>query len=130
MSDMPQLGQICWNELATANVQKAKEFYGKVFGWEFADQQMGDMTYTMIKANGKDLGGIWAIPTDKQKEIPPHWIAYISVANLDEALKSAGESGASIVKPSATVGDCGRFAIIVDPTGAHIALWESLKACE
>lgn len=57
MQGMPKVGEFCWNELATANVKTAKDFYGKVFGWEFSDHDMGDMTYTMIKCNDKKLWG-------------------------------------------------------------------------
>lgn len=120
-------GEFCWNELATPNVQAAKDFYGKVFGWKFSDHEMGDMTYTMIKFNDKEFAGIWAIPKDQQKHMPPHWMAYILVENLDTALQKAQKHGASIVKPAANAGEMGRFGIIKDPTGAHIALWQSLR---
>lgn len=125
--DKPKIGEFCWNELATPNVQAAKDFYGKVFGWKFFDQEMGDMTYTMIKLNDKDIGGIWAIPKDKQKEIPPHWMSYILVENLEDALAKAQKHGATIMKPPTNAGEHGRLAIFTDPTGAHIALWQPLK---
>lgn len=129
MKENPQFGEICWNELATPNTKAAKDFYGKVFGWQFADHDMGDMSYTMIKMNGKDFGGMWSIPKDQTKEIPPHWMAYILVDNLDTSLEKARNSGAAVVRPATNVSDFGRFAIITDPTGAHIALWQSLKEC-
>jgi predicted enzyme related to lactoylglutathione lyase len=127
MAEIPKAGEFCWNELACANVQAAKDFYSKVFGWKFMDSPMGETTYTMIKLNDKDVGGIWAIPKDQQKQIPPHWMAYILVQNLDEALEKAKKNGANIVKPATNAGDFGRFGIIQDPTGAHIALWQTLK---
>lgn len=127
MADQPTPGQFCWNELSTTNVKDAKDFYGKVFGWEFIDHDMGDMTYTMIKVDGKDNGGIWAIPKDKEKEIPPHWMAYLLVENLNASLEKARQHGATIVTPPTQAGDFGELAIITDPTGAHIALWQSSK---
>ena len=129
MSDkQPKLGEFCWNELATTNVQAAKDFYGKVFGWKFTDHDMGEMTYTMIKRSETEFGGIWAIPKDKEKQIPPHWMAYILVENLEDCLEKARKHGASIMKPVTNAGDHGRFAIITDPTGANIALWQTLKS--
>jgi uncharacterized protein len=127
MMNTPKIGEFCWNELATSNVKAAKDFYTKVFGWKFTDHDMGDTTYSMIKLNDKDFGGIWAIPKDKEKQIPPHWMAYILVENLDKSLEKAKSHGATIMKPAANAGDFGRFAIITDPTGAHIALWQSLR---
>lgn len=127
MSNGPKIGEFCWNELATSNVQAAKDFYGKVFGWEFADHEMGDTTYTMIKFKNQEFAGIWSIPKDKEKEIPPHWMAYILVENLDESIEKARKHGASIIKPASKAGDFGLFAVITDPTGAHIALWQPLR---
>lgn len=127
MNEMPKLGEFCWNELATSNLKAAKEFYGKVFGWEFSDHEMGETTYTMIKYKNKEFAGIWSIPKDKEKQIPPHWIAYILVENTDESLEKARKHGATIVKQASNAGDFGRFAILADPTGAHFALWQPLK---
>lgn len=124
----PKAGEIVWNELATPNLQAAKKFYGKVFGWEFVDKNMDDMSYTIIKKGNKEFGGIWGIPASMQDQIPPHWLAYISVDNLKQALDTAQQNGATVVKQIQKAGDMGIFAIIQDPTGAHIALWQSLKS--
>jgi predicted enzyme related to lactoylglutathione lyase len=127
MADTPLFGEFCWNELATPNLQASKDFYGKLFGWEFIDEAMGDMIYTMIKRQDKSLGGIWSIPKDMVNEIPPHWMAYILVENLDKSLEKATQLGAGLIKPADNAGAFGRFAIITDPTGAPIALWQSLE---
>ena len=117
-------GQFCWNELATADLSKAKDFYGKVFGWQFKEIKSDEMTYTIIKLNDKDIGGIWQIPTEQQGQIPPHWMAYILVTDVKKALEKAKQHGAHEIKGVTTAGDMGLFAIITDPTGAHLALWE------
>lgn len=123
----PKVGEFCWNELATADVKAAKDFYGKVFGWQFEEHDMGDMTYTMAKKDGKPFAGFWSIPKDQEKDIPPHWMSYILVENVEQALEKAKSAGATIVKPVMQAGDMGKLAIFRDPTGAHIALWQPLK---
>lgn len=125
-----KMGEFCWNELATTNVQAAKEFYGKVFGWQFSEIDMGDMSYTMVNHNDRSLAGIWSIPKESQNQIPPHWMSYILVENLDQSLEKAIQNGASIVKPASPAGNFGRFAIITDPAGAHIALWQTIGSCK
>lgn len=127
---MPKTGEFVWNELATGNVQGAKDFYSKMFGWEFIEQNMGDMTYTMAKKGNKEFAGIWQIPTAQQNQIPPHWIAYILVDNIEQSLDTARKNGATIIKPVQKAGDMGLFAIIRDPVGAHLALWQPLKKSE
>ncbi|MCW8398380.1 VOC family protein [Legionella sp. PATHC038] len=120
------MGQFCWNELATADVHKAKEFYGKVLGWQFKEIHSDEtMTYTLIQTKDKDVGGMWQIPANQQKEIPPHWMAYILVNNVADTLAKSKQNGAHEVKGVTQVGDMGSFAIIKDPTGAHIAFWET-----
>lgn len=121
------MGEFVWNELATPNVQKAKDFYSKMFGWEFTDKKVDDMTYTMIKKGNKEFGGIWAIPENMQNQIPPHWLAYVLVDDVQKAVEKATQNGATVIKPVQKVGDMGQFAVIKDPVGAHIALWQSLK---
>lgn len=127
LMEKPQLGEFCWNELATTNIKAAKSFYGEVFGWEFVDHPIGDMTYTMVRMNNKEIAGIWAIPADQTQEIPPHWMSYILVDNVEKTLEKARQQGATIVKGSTQVGDFGRLAIMTDPTGASIALWQSAQ---
>lgn len=130
MSDKkPQFSEFCWNELMTPNAHKAKEFYTSLFKWESHDIDMGKMTYTMFKTADKDIAGMMQIPHGQEQQIPPHWMSYISVENLDTMVAKAKTLGATITVPATPVGDFGRFAIIQDPTGAHIALWQSLKAC-
>lgn len=123
---MPSIGEFCWNELSTPDVAKAKDFYGKVFGWKFSDHPVGDMTYTMIKTQEKEFGGMWQIPNEQKDQIPPHWMAYILVADVTEALEKAQEHGATVKMPVTKAGEMGQFAVIMDPTGAHIAIWQSL----
>jgi len=129
MSDTPDVGDFCWNELATTNVKAAKEFYSKAFGWEFSDHDMDGKTYSMIKHKDKEFAGIWEIPKDQSAHTPPHWMSYITVKNLAESLEKVKKLGATVKAPITQAGDFGQFAIITDPTGANIALWEALKTC-
>lgn len=120
-------GEFVWNELATTNVQGAKEFYGKMFGWEFADTHLDNMTYTTIKKGNKAFGGIWEIPAPQKGQVPPHWLPYIEVEDINQAVEKARQNGATVLKPVEKVGDMGFFAVIKDPVGAHVALWQKAK---
>jgi predicted enzyme related to lactoylglutathione lyase len=50
------------------------------------------------------------------------------VENLDKSVEKAKSLGATIKVPQTPVSDFGRFAVIIDPTGAYFALWQSLKS--
>jgi predicted enzyme related to lactoylglutathione lyase len=125
----PEAGTFCWNELMTSSPSSAKEFYGTLFGWQSNDVPMENMTYTLFNMGETQIGGMMQIPADKKGQIPPHWMSYISVKNVEETLEKAQSLGATILVPPTQAGDVGRFAIIQDPQGASVAFWQSLKSC-
>ncbi|MGQ3889219.1 VOC family protein, partial [Legionella sp. CNM-1927-20] len=83
----------------------------------------------MISINNKEFGGIWQMPSDKANEVPAQWLSYLSVNNLYIILEQAQKLGAVIKTPMTAIGNYGHFAIIIDPTGATIALWEPQSKC-
>jgi len=112
-----------WVELHTADAEKAKKFYTDLFGWKL--EQMGDMPYTLILGEQGGVGGISAQPT--QANPKAHWLTYVGVPNLDTATKKAKSLGATVKEENIPIPGAGRFSIIIDPTGAEVALWENAQ---
>jgi predicted enzyme related to lactoylglutathione lyase len=127
--ELPEIkpGSFCWVELGTTDVDGAKNFYKQLFGWDYDDQSMGPSgVYTIIKLNGKDVGGLYQLSSEMLEQgLPPHWLSYISVANADDATAQAISAGGSPVKEPFDVGPNGRMAVIQDPTKAAFALWQA-----
>lgn len=123
----PQPGRFCWFELGTTDVAAAKRFYGNLFGWMAADQPAGPgMTYSMLRLNGKDLGGLYELlPDMRAAGVPPHWMAYVATNSADETAERAKAAGGTIVNGPFDVMDHGRMAVIQDPQGAVFAVWQS-----
>ena len=116
-------GLVSWNELMTPSAEGSKEFYGKVFGWTSQDMDIGDYTYTTFHlADGRPVAGMMQI-SPEMGECPPYWGSYVTVENADDALAKAKEHGAKEIKEVTTI-PMGRFAVIQDPQGAVISLWE------
>ncbi len=111
-------------ELMSTNVGKAKSFYGKLFDWELEDVPINDMTYTMIKVGEGTGGGLMKNPIPNA---PSSWVAYVLVDDLKRAVEKAKALGATVMKDETQVKGRGLFAIIEDPTGAMLGLWESTK---
>ena len=111
MSNPVKEGEFCWNELMTPNVSKSKEFYSALFGWEIQDHPMGHVTYTMLKKGDKDVGGLMQIPQGQEDQIPPHWMSYIYVNDVNDTIEKAKKLGANI-KQLPDVGDFGRLAVL------------------
>jgi predicted enzyme related to lactoylglutathione lyase len=117
-------GTFCWIDLATTDVPAAKHFYGRLFGWETEDLPSGESTYTMCRKDGKDVAAIYEPLEPQRSQFPPHWNSYIAVDDLDEAAAQANGLGAGVIAEPFDVTDTGRMAVIQDPVGAVVSLWE------
>jgi hypothetical protein len=109
-------------ELNTTDPARAKEFYGKLFDWKLEDVPMGvGSTYTTIEVGEGTGGGLMQHP---MPGAPSTWLAYVLVDDLRAATDKAKALGATIAKDVTEVPGVGWFSIIVDPTGATLALWK------
>ena len=113
-------------ELNTTDKGKAKDFYGKLFDWKMDDVPMGPgYTYTTISPGKGTGGGI----TDKQPGgEPSSWLAYVEVDDVAASTQKARSLGAMIKKDATEIPGVGTFSILVDPTGATLALWKPKTA--
>src|SRR5438309_2655853 len=120
-------GQFSWVELGTTDSAAAKKFYGGLFGWTFEDMPAGpDMIYTMNKLGNHRTSALYKMGKDMQG-MPPHWLSYVTVDDVDATTAKAKQNGAKAMKEPFDVMDVGRMSVLTDPTGAHIALWQAKK---
>ena len=108
-------------ELATTDVAKAKSFYQSLFDWKLKDEDMGDMTYTMIDVGGGTGGGMMKHPMPDHGS---HWLPYVLVDDIAAATAKAKSLGATVVRDVMEAMGAGSLSIIVDPTGATLGLWQ------
>lgn len=122
-----ETGQFCWAELTTTDQDGAKSFYTTLFGWGLDEQPIpDDGVYSMFTLKGRHVG---AASTQRDEErnqgIPPHWNLYIAVDDADSYAKKAEAAGGTVIMPAFDVMDAGRMAVIADPTGAVVGLWQA-----
>lgn len=119
-------GIFCWADLATTNPSGSKAFYGELLGWETEDMPVGEqMTYTMLRLEGDDVGGLYEMPADQREQgVPPNWLSHVSVESADTAAARARELGGEILAEPFDIFDAGRMAIIRDTVGAVFAAWQ------
>jgi len=141
--DAMRHGAFSWFELMTTDVDGAKKFYGQLFGWETESFPMGDMDYTVLKVDGKGVGGMMSLPAGCEG-MPPSWDLYVTVKDVDAT--AAGASlihekcvpnyvtvkdvdataaavaalGGEVLRPPMDIPGVGRFCVIRDPQGAVI----------
>lgn len=115
----PALGDFCWDSLMVRDGERALGFYGSVAGWTRG--KFGDAP-GLFFATGS--GETIADTDAPQDGVPSHWTTHVVVAKLSEARAKAESLGAKILAPEINVPGVGLMAIISDPWGAVISLFE------
>jgi predicted enzyme related to lactoylglutathione lyase len=111
-------GALCWNELASPDLDASPRFYGALFGWEMEPFEGGPMRYLTIKNEGNGNGGM----REAQPGEPPHWLVYFAVEDVDAALSRVTELGGGTMGGPHDMG-VGKLAVVRDPQGAVFALY-------
>ena len=122
-------GTFCWVEYASTDLQAAKEFYGKLFGWSLDESPTPNGPYVMARIDGKDVAALMGL-SDQEREqgVPPHWNSYVTVDSVDAAATKVGELGGRVLAEPFDLKEAGRMAVLADPTGAPLSLWQPAAA--
>ena len=120
-------GRIIWNELNTRDVEAAKAYYGALCGWSFETSPIpgGGGSYTTAKLGDDMVAGIFDITgVSWLDDASPHWLAYFGVDDVDESVAISTRAGGTVVRAPFDVEGVGRFAIVIDASGAGIGLMQ------
>jgi predicted enzyme related to lactoylglutathione lyase len=109
-----------WNELATADLARAKGFYSKHFNFRFDEvMPMGPMgDYCFIDHDGVRLGGMM----QQQAGQPGMWLFYFGVESVLAAQRAIERNGGKVVQAPHEVPGGGWVMVALDPAGAAFAV--------
>jgi len=115
-------GRFVWHELISGDHEGAKGFYGELFGWSFETMDMGPAgAYLLAKVGDVPIGGFAHPPAD----VPPHWVGYVSVDDVDAMAKAIVGAGGEALMDAFDVPGVGRMQPMKDPQGAAFFLMAS-----
>lgn len=116
-----RLGEPCWVDYAASDLPRAQEFYTSLFGWtaETGGGEYGG--YVTFRRDGHLVAGMGEAMEGAR---PDAWLTYLLVEDADAGQRAAEGAGAQVLAPVMTVGDQGRLAVVTDPGGAVVGLWE------
>lgn len=109
-------------ELNTSDLDKAKKFYGEMFGWEFTDNNMPTGVYSTFKPSTGPGGGIFSAPEYNG------WGVYVGVDDIKAATDKAAALGATVCMSCYEIPHVGWMSVLTDPTGARIQLFQPMTS--
>ena len=117
-----KIGQFVWADLTTNQAESLKEFYKEVIGWKEFPVAMKDgedsyNDYAMMIDEKEPAGGI-CHKRGVNSYIPPQWIMYICVEDVNDTLKKALDNGGILIHESKKSDGTYNYVIIQDPAGA------------
>jgi uncharacterized protein len=116
-------GEVCWLEVNSKDAPKTKAFYQTLFGWKDGPGDVGFPYHFLKSATGeKNFGGI--MPHAADSPVPPHWLVYFAVTDLDAALAHIVKLGGKIQMPATPLAGAGKIAVAIDPVGAAFAIFQ------
>ena len=120
----PGPGAFSWHELTTSDADAAWRFYSELFGWrktEAMDMGGGNL-YQMFGHGGPSVSGM-----SKRTEVPPHWLPYVVVEDVDETVRRIEAAGGRVMLGAMEVPGGDRIAIASDPQGAALGVHERAR---
>lgn len=120
-----KIGKVVWHDLTVPNADKVRDFYKSVIGWEHQAFNMGEYEDYILQpgVSEKDAVGVcWN--RGSNKNIPPVWMMYVGVENVEASIKSVIDLGGKVLD-GPRIMDGNNFAVIQDPQGAILAIIEA-----
>ena len=118
-------GRVAWFDITTSDLSKAREFYGKLFDWEFAPLQGTDLAVEIV-SRGEAIG---TLRVAEGKISPFNGVVYVQVADIQAICKKSKELGATVAPgfPFNLPDRAGAIALITDPTGHPIGMYSRTR---
>ena len=119
-------GVTCWVDVRTPDVDAATGFYGQLVGWHFAQSTPigAPQRYAVASLGGREVAGIGG-PTEEGE--PAQWRTFVAIDDCDRSAAQVLAAGGRILQPPQDAGPGGRSAIVVDPQGATLVLWQARR---
>lgn len=122
-----EIGRFCWLDLAASDAERARVFYAGLFGWSAYDREANGGVFTRLRLGERNIGSLYQLQrAHLERGVPSHWTPYVQVVDVVATVRRAAMAGAQVLVPPLRIDGLARIAIIVDPVGAHVGLWQGL----
>jgi len=120
-------GKVVWHDLLTNDPAASKRFYGELFDWTFESVAglASDDTYTLIRHDGRLIGGMIDTKALNNRTDISQWIVVLSVTDVAQAARDFAANGGAVLTAPRDLQRRGRIAVVQDPEGALLALLQT-----
>lgn len=110
-----------WIDLASSDVAASRDFYESLFGWtsDEPDPDLGG--YLNFWHAGERVAGCMPARPEACADV---WTAYLASADAEAACQRVLAAGGTVHAPAMDVADLGRMAVVADPGGAAVGIWQ------
>ena len=114
-------GRIAWFDITTTDLPRSKDFYGKLFDWQFTAVQGTDQAAEIV-AGGTPIG---TLRSAEGQITPFNGVVYVQVTDIQASCKKAKELGGTVPPgfPFNLPDGIGAIAVVVDPAGHPIGIY-------
>ncbi len=112
---------IVWFEIPADNVERARKFYGALFGWKI-EKFPGMTDYWHIDTGGGDDTPDGGLMARKHPQQPI--TSYVNVESVTQFAAKVEKLGGKVCAPKTAVPQMGYFAVCQDTENNTFALWE------
>jgi predicted enzyme related to lactoylglutathione lyase len=120
--DSTPVGAPCWVDIFSSDTDKARDFYGQLFGWtsESAGEEFGG--YINFSKDGHAVAG--CMKNDGQSGAHDAWSVYLATDDAPATVDRAVANGGQVIVPAMEVMELGSMAVMTDAGGAVIGAWQ------
>ncbi|MDE9365437.1 VOC family protein [Luteipulveratus sp. YIM 133132] len=113
-------GTPCWIDCGFEDLDRARRFYGHLFGWD-TDEGEGPNHYTTCLKNHRVVAGM---SESQDEHAPTVWTTYFATEDVEVTTEAVRRAGGEVVLDATDIDAQGRLAIYRDPTGATFSVWQ------
>ncbi|WP_327365151.1 VOC family protein [Streptomyces sp. NBC_01217] len=119
--DFHEDGMVAWVELDTPDVEVSTRFYGRLFGWAFADGFGGQPQSQLALLGGRPAAAVTAAPGAQRGG----WTTFVTVADAGKSVERVLTAGGTLLAGPHALAAAGRSVVVADHAGTRFGLWEA-----
>ncbi len=112
------VNDICFFEIPADDIEALKDFYGQLFNWKF-ERGMEGFNHYHVVGHDSPKGGLTA-----RQDAEHALVNYVRTDSADASLTKAQELGARVIVEKKPVPGVGWYAVVLDPQGNRLGLWQ------